>query len=67
VARRPNTVIDGTPVHTYVDASNPGDILYIGTQTGLPRRFIDGDKESGGTGDCYDYGSRVTVTLPPCK
>lgn len=67
VVRKPDTVIDGTPVRAYVDPSNPGDILYVGAKTGLPRRFVDADKESGGTGDFYDYGARITITLPPCK
>ncbi len=34
---------------------------------GLPRRFVDADKASGGTVDFYDFGARITVTLPPCK
>ena len=65
--RKPDTAIDGTPVRVYVDSTNPGNILSVGTKTGLPRRFVDASKESGGTLDFYDYGAKITITLPPCK
>jgi hypothetical protein len=66
VVRKPDTVIDGTPVHLYTDPSGK-DAIYVGAQTGLPRRLVDADAESGGTLDFYDYGAKITIGLPPCK
>jgi hypothetical protein len=63
VVRKPDTVIDGTPVHTYADAKT-GDELYVGAETGLPRRAVDHEKNA--TADFYDYGVPITITLPPC-
>lgn len=68
VIRRPDTVIDGIPVHTYAPASGGGGALYVGVQTGLPRRMVLVDKQSGKTAtiDFYDYGAPITIALPPC-
>jgi hypothetical protein len=61
--RRPDTVIDGTPVHGFADA-NTGDELYVGIQNGLPRRVID--KQKNVTADFYDFGAPIAITPPPC-
>ncbi len=68
VVRKPDTVIDGTPVHAYGDPSGKAT-LYVGAQTGLPRRLVDTDRETGKTssGDFYDYGVPIAITMPPCK
>jgi len=68
VVRKPDTVIDGMPVHAYANISSSGGTLYIGAQTGLPRRAVLVDKQSGKTVtvDFYDYGAPITITLPPC-
>jgi len=63
VVRKSDTVIDGTPVHTYADAKT-GDELYVGAETGLPRRVVD--QEKAAMADFYDYGVPITITLPPC-
>lgn len=63
VVRKPDTVIDGTPVHAYADAKTKGE-LYVGAQTGLPRRAVDPAKPA--TADLYDYGAPITITPPPC-
>ncbi|HLW48812.1 MAG TPA: hypothetical protein VKW09_13720 [bacterium] len=61
--RKPDTVIDGMPVHVYANA-NSGEELYVGAQTGLPRRYYSSDKRV--TADFYDYGAPITITPPPC-
>jgi hypothetical protein len=68
VVRKPDAVIDGMPVHTYADASGRGATLYIGVSTGLPRRLVGVDQQSGKTAtvDFYDYGAPITITLPAC-
>ncbi len=66
VVRKPDTVIDGTPVHSYVEPSGKG-VFYVGVQTGLPRRIVDHDKEGGGTMGFYDYGAKIAIVLPPCR
>jgi hypothetical protein len=63
VVRAPDTVIDGTPVHGYADAKT-GDELYVGTQTGLPRRIVEREKTA--TVDFFDYGAPITITPPSC-
>ncbi len=64
VSRGPDTVIDGTPVHTIFSAKDGGkkDSIYVGSQNGLPKRVTSGDD----TIDYYDYGAPVAITLPPC-
>jgi hypothetical protein len=66
VSRGPDTVIDGTPVHTIFSAraGRDKDTLYVGAQNGLPRRVVDA--EGRNTIDYYDYGASVVITLPPC-
>jgi hypothetical protein len=68
IIRKADTVVDGTPVHTYAEPAGPG-MVYIGAQTGLPRRVIDVDKESNKTTtiDFYDYGASISIVLPPCN
>ncbi|HKV45214.1 MAG TPA: hypothetical protein VJT32_11165 [bacterium] len=64
--RRPDAVIDGVPVRVYTDGA--GSTLYIGTRTGLPRRLVSVNSQSGkgDTLDFFDYGAKLTITLPPC-
>jgi hypothetical protein len=63
VSRGPDTVIDGTPVHTIFSTNgDKKDTIYVGSQNGLPKRVINGED----TIDYYDYGAQVTITLPPC-
>ena len=64
VSRGPDTVIDGTPVHTVFFAKDGGnkDSIYVGSQNGLPKRVTSGDSII----DYYDYGAPVAITLPPC-
>jgi hypothetical protein len=64
VNRRPDTVIDGMPVHGYADSKDSIE-LYVGARNGLPRRLIGKDKQ-GYTGDFYDYGAPIAFTPPPC-
>ncbi len=63
---KPDTVIDGTPVHAYDDSSGKATV-YVGPQPGLPRRIVETDPESGGSLDYYDYGVPIRITLPPCN
>ncbi len=64
VNRRPDTVIDGMPVHGYADSKDSIE-LYVGAQNGLPRRVVGKDNR-GYTADFYDYGSPIPFTPPPC-
>lgn len=69
VSRGADTNIEGTPVHTYVSNNSNGskDTVYVGSQTGLPRRILS--QKSGGhdtTIDYYDYGANIVIALPPC-
>lgn len=68
VVRKPDTVVEGTPVHAYADAAGAGT-FYIGIRTGLPRRSTGIDKGKGETItlDFYDYNAKITIVLPPCK
>jgi hypothetical protein len=63
--RKPDTEIEGTPVHVYADTS--GNTLYVDSLTGLPRRIVDTGKQSAGTLDFYYYGTPFTIALPPCR
>lgn len=76
VVRKPDTVIDGTPVRAYaveqiVDGARSTGAGYIGAQNGLPRRLVDTHPGDNGpvteTIDFYDYGAKITITMPPCK
>ena len=68
ISRKPDSVIDGAPAHAYevVAEEGPGQsyplTVYIGSQTGLPRRFVDTEI----TGDYYDYGAKISIALPNC-
>ena len=69
VARGADTNIEGTPVHTYISNNSNGskDTVYVGSQTGLPRRIIS--QKTGGQQtmiDYYDYGANIVIKLPPC-
>ena len=67
VIRRPDTEIEGTPVHAYADASSRGAVLYIEAWTGLPKRLVEADRQSVEILDFYYYGTPFTITLPPCR
>lgn len=45
--------------------------IYVGAQTGLPRRQVSDFAGLAATGplttDYYDYGAKIEITLPPCK
>ena len=77
VSRRSDTVIAGVPVHTYnlTSAILGGDqtaktttIIYVGIQTGLPRRSVTRYPLSAEEVviDYYEYGAPITITLPAC-
>ncbi len=75
VSRGPDTTVEGTPVHTYIYTSvtnaqgqdvTTKTTLYVGTQTGLPRRVVTGTAGGASTIDYYDYGAKIAITLPPC-
>lgn len=68
-------VIDGLPTRgynvTYTDNSlgrpyTTNQKLYIGVQTGLLRRAVIDAGGGKATVDAYDYGAKITITLPPC-
>lgn len=65
VVRRPDTVINGTPVHAYTDTKTRGE-LYVGIQNGLPRRFVGFEPKGNFTGDFYDFGVPIMLTPPAC-
>jgi hypothetical protein len=66
VSRGPDTVIDGTPVHTIFSAKDGGekDTIYVGAQSGLPKQVIAGGGRQ--TIDYYDYGAHVAIPPPAC-
>ncbi len=71
VARKPDEVLEGIPVHVYADTSPQASPLtkgYIGIQTGLPLRIVSANTDTGrpDTIDFYDYGARITIPPPPC-
>jgi hypothetical protein len=74
--RAPDLVIDGMPTrgyaYTYTDNSQGQPFttsykLYVGVQTGLSRRVVTTWKGSTWAQDFYDYGAKITITLPPCS
>jgi hypothetical protein len=76
VVRKPDTVIDGTPVRAYaaeriVDGARSTGAAYIGARNGLPRRLVDTHPSDNGpvteTIDFYDYGAKITIAMPACK
>lgn len=87
-SRGPDTEIEGTPVRTYiytlVSTSTSPDkrqrtvtsktTLYVGAQTGLPRREVfvvyagsDNRESPPQTIDYYDYDAKIEITLPACE
>ncbi len=52
-------------IHSAVSRAIHKQRWYIGIQTGLLRRIVF-DK-TGSTLDFYDYGAKITITLPPCS
>lgn len=72
VIRKPDSVIDGIPVHAYeLRSPDESGALYIGSQTGLPRQMVstrmESLKEITETVSYYDYGAKITVPPWPCK
>ena len=75
VSRRPDIRIAGAPAHTYelIYSFQGGTtahttILYVDVRTGLPRRSVTPYPLGAGeiVNTYYDYGARITITLPPC-
>ncbi len=75
VSRGADTVIAGTAVRTYTyryAATTQGQTvkgettLYVGTQTGLPRRAVTSGGGEDVTIDYYDYGAKIDIRLLPC-
>jgi len=75
MARELDARIDDLPVRAYhivasamrlyVGGAAASEMtMYVGVQTGLPRRIVMDDSE---TWDFYDYGARITIRLPPCR
>ncbi len=76
VARSQDLVIDGMPTRAYAftrTGTSKGRTvtmnykLYVGGQTGLPRRLEVLGAVARETFDYYDYGTKITITLPPCS
>jgi len=67
VIRKPDTMIEGTPVHAYADVAGRGT-LYVAAATGLPRRLVVVNTQSGKTAtiDFSDFGAPITIMLPSC-
>ncbi|HKV43751.1 MAG TPA: hypothetical protein VJT32_03600 [bacterium] len=82
ITQQPDSAIDGTPIYAYgivIRGSRGGGqitgTIYIGTQTGLPRRNVFtiagvGGQGGGMTGtsttDFYDFGAQIAIVLPNC-
>jgi outer membrane lipoprotein-sorting protein len=75
ISRGADTAIEGMPVHTYIYTITPSatgqggtgkTTLYVGTQTGLPRRSVVSSPGGESTLDFYDYGANIIITLPAC-
>jgi hypothetical protein len=70
ISRKPDTEIEGTAVHDYAyievapgGSRGSGDV-FLGAQSGLPRRGLITEGSKAGTLDYYDYGANITITLP---
>ena len=77
-ARDADTTIAGTRVRTYTYAWTPpaqtkgrsetGMVtIYVGIQSGLPRRFVAAFPSGSQMIDYYDYGAKIAISLPPCR
>ena len=76
VTRVQGLVIDGMPTrgydYTFTNQvqgrpSTSHQKLYVGVQTGLPRRAsMEGDGYASSI-DYYDYGAKITITPPSCS
>ena len=75
VSRGADIVIEGSAVRTYIytyTATAQGQTisvkttLYVGKQTGLPRRALTSGGGGDTTIDYYDYGAKLDIQLPPC-
>jgi hypothetical protein len=76
-SRGPDALIAGTPVHTFGlrstfqgngQTATSQTVVYIDTNTGLPRRSVTPNPLGPGEVviDYYDYGAQITIALPPC-
>ncbi len=74
-SRGPDAAVEGTPVRTYLytttfsamgQSGTSKTTLYVGTQTGFPRRSVSSIGNNGSTIDYYDYGAKIDIMLPPC-
>lgn len=75
VSRGGDTAIAGAAVRTYIyryattvqgQVVNVQTTLYVGAQTGLPRRAVTLRGGSEVAIDFYDFGTRIDIPLPPC-
>jgi hypothetical protein len=76
VTRAPSLAIDGVSTRGYdytfasqVQGRSSGmhQKLYIGIQTGFPRRGLMESAGYTSTIDYYDYGAKITITPPSCS
>jgi len=72
VARGADTTIARESVHTYTMTATGSGLptatttLYVGAESGLPRRVVVPTITSELTIDYYDYGARLDIPLPLC-
>ncbi len=75
VSRGADTAIAGSAVRTYAyryamtvqgQAVNATTTLYVGGETGLPRREVTMSGGGDVTTDFYDYGAKIDIQLPSC-
>ncbi len=76
VTRGQDLVIDNMPTrgyaYTYSQQSQGQSTivnykLYVGVQSGLPRRSVISQTGYTFAIDFYDYGAKIAITLPPCS
>ncbi len=74
-ARGAETTIGATPVRTYTYSwqvlvegkyITRTTTVYVGMQTGLPRRSVSPLVRGDYILDYYDYGAHIEIPLPPC-
>ncbi len=75
-SRAPDLVIEGMPTRGYAythtdnfqgQPNTTSYKLYVGVQTGLARRVVTDWRGSTWAQDFYDYGAKISITLPPCS
>jgi len=74
--RGAETSINRTPVRAYTFSHEvmvegrptmQSTTVYVGTQTGLPRRSVEGLVIGPYILDYYDYGAKIDIALPDCR